>query len=574
MFGFGKTDKDVLADPKAVGRWLAAFPANDPLAAHAEILAELTRIADPATKRTPANLAAVFRLDSETAALRRSLTNQYCEHANRSPKIEQQLWSALFDQSQAFLLAYLAFARDVANHPQSSRWQALQAELTCRQIMHLALEAKVRLFRFEPWIPTKWSESFGLFTLACSRQFDRKPIEMSAKGDVTTIEHEFVLLLVLQLMYTGNMTPRQLDWVSSELPQWCAPLHLAVEQESPTSFYVDLARREGLRRRTPAPLEGRVLFLDTRTLHATLTQNAIVMDQKIREQPLSERNQARSDQLTLVTRLAAQVDPEFRPTPRRGERLPAAGYVEAIVGFAKIAGYLREEEREPTPQPHTGTSFGGTLELATFGRMRNMPGRREDLVRQRFAAFAAPGGPWEIKDTSQTGYRLIAPMSVATTITLGTLVAMRMQGQPLWTLGIIRRMRRLTTDRAEIGLQVVANALVGVDLIEQRKNQDADYSVDGEATTVNGRGFGGLFLAFRKRDHDIATVQSLVVPAVEYQPAKRLKLLTNKGVHTIRFGRLIEEQPEWVWATIEPLGDASGMPTITPSLMPPAPAGL
>ena len=76
-----------------------------------------------------------------------------------------------------------------------------------------------------------------------------------------------------------------------------------------------------------------------------------------------------------------------------------------------------------------------------------------------------------MKDVSQTGFRLLAPMSVANAVTLGTLAAIRPHGQRVWALGIVRRMRRLTTDRAEIGLQVIANALVGVDLVEQRKAQ-------------------------------------------------------------------------------------------------------
>jgi len=101
-------------------------------------------------------------------------------------------------------------------------------------------------------------------------------------------------------------------------------------------------------------------------------------------------------------------------------------------------------------------------------------------------------------------------------------------------------------------LQVIANSLVGVDLIEQRKSLDTDYSVDGEPTTTNGRTFHGLFLSLKKRDADTG-VQSLIVPAAEYQPTKRLKLMTSKAIDPIRFGRLLEQQPEWVWATVEPL---------------------
>jgi hypothetical protein len=340
--------------------------------------------------------------------------------------------------------------------------------------------------------------------------------------------------------------------VTSELDEWCQPLRLTLEPSSVTSFYVDLGSRAGLKRRTPSPLEGRVLFLDTRPLHALLMQNVVVLEQKIKSQPLSEKTARRSDQLALMTKLASQVDPDFKPFARRGERTSAVGTVDAIVGFVKIAGYLREEERSPRTDADTGKSFGGTMELAVFGRSRNEKDRRVELAHRRLATFAAPGGPWDVKDVSQTGFRLLAPMSVANAVTLGTLAAIRPQGHGIWALGIVRRMKRLTAERAEIGLQVIANTLVGVDLIEQRKSLDADYSVDGEATTINGRSFYGLFLSLRKRESDPA-VQSLIVPAVEYQPAKRFKLQTYRSTNAIRFGHLLEQQPDWVWTAMEPL---------------------
>ncbi|HEY1329728.1 MAG TPA: hypothetical protein VGI14_22540 [Casimicrobiaceae bacterium] len=552
MFSFGKSTRDPLADAKTVGRWLDNFPAGDPLAVHGEVLAELGRIAERTARRTPQRLEAVFELDALTMPLRDQLTTQYIEHASRSSKIEHQLWSALFDLTQAFLLAYQAFAREVPVHAQSAKWQQLLPELVCRQIVHLGLDAKTRLYRFEQWIPAKWAELHGLFSLACSKQLERAPLALVEGSTTTTIEHEFLVVLLLQLMNAGNLTPRHLQWIGGELSQWCAPLRLTIEPSSVTSFYVDFASREGLRRRPAGPLEGRVLFLDTRPLHATLMQNAVMLDQKMKSEPLSNKTPRRTEQLNLLHKLAAQVDPEFRPFARRGERTAAAGTVDAIVGFSKITGYLKEEERNPIPQITPGDSFGGTLELAVFGRARNELDRRLELARRRLAAFAAPGGPWEVKDVSQTGFRLVAPMSVANAVTLNTLAAIRPHGQAVWTLGIVRRMKRLTADRAEIGLQIIANTLLGVDLMEQRKNVDEDYSVDGEAITINGRAFGALLLALRKREGD-TPVQSLIVPGVEYQASKRFRLVTSKSSSPIRFGRLIEQQPDWVWTAVEPL---------------------
>jgi len=189
------------------------------------------------------------------------------------------------------------------------------------------------------------------------------------------------------------------------------------------------------------------------------------------------------------------------------------------------------------------------MEIATFGRMRNENARAMDVARKRLATYAAQGGAWEVRDVSQTGYRLVAPMSVINAVTLGTLAAMRTEGQPLWTLGIVRRMKRLTADRAEIGLQVIANNLVGVELSSPKRGE-ADYSVDGAAPTVSGRRFHGLFLSLRKRNDD-APIQTLIVPAGEYQPGKRLQMSIATLTQPIAFGRLLEQQPDWIWATIE-----------------------
>ncbi len=556
MFGLSKENKEPLGDAKSAERWFGSLPGNDPLALEREVLDELGKLCEQNARRTPQGLEAVFRVDIDTKGLRDTLVAQYLEHASRSSKIENQLWQAIFDLSQGFITCYSEFAREVARHAQSKKWQALLPELIARHIIHLGLDAKIRLFRYEQWIPAKWAELHALFMEACSRQIERHALVADAKGDTTTIEHEFLVALILQLVNSGNMTPRHVDWVASHLDEWCQPLRLTLEPSSVTSFYVDLGSRAGLRRRSPAPLEGRVLFLDTRPLHALLMQNVAVLEQKIRGQPLSDKTGRRSEQLALVSKLASQVDPEFKPFARRGERTSAAGAVTAIVGFGKISGYLREEERHPAPVLEQGTSFGGTMELAVFGRARNEVHRKVEQAQRRLDAYAAPGGPWEVKDVSQTGFRLLAPMSVANAVTLGTLAAIRPHGERVWVLGIVRRMRRLTADRAEIGLQVIASSLSSVDLIEQRKAQEDDYSVDGEATTINGRIFQGLFLSLRKRETD-AAVTSLIMPAVEYQPARRFKLQTPRAMNAIKLGRLLEQQPEWVWTAVEPLERAA-----------------
>ena len=105
-------------------------------------------------------------------------------------------------------------------------------------------------------------------------------------------------------------------------------------------------------------------------------------------------------------------------------------------------------------------------------------------------------------------------------------------GENSWALGIVRRMRRLSADNAEIGLQLIANTLTAANLIEQRKARDADYSVDGEHDPLAGRRFGCLFLSYSRRAGEPA-VQSLIIPPVEYQSSRRYTL---QAPHSLRSG--------------------------------------
>ena len=475
-------------------------------------------------------LRAVFHVDAQTGAQRRALIAQYVEHASRSSRIENQLWTALFGLTQGFLATYQSFAREIADRPQSARWQELLPELICRQVVHLALDARVRLFRYEQWIPAKWAELHALMTLACSRQIERQHRHARRSRARRRIEHEYLRALVLQLMNAGSLTARQVEFIWGELDDWCAPLRLTLEPSAANAFFVDLAGREGLRRRTPGPLESRVLFLDTRPLHAVMMQHVVTLEQKIKGEPLSNRTPRRSEQLTLFTKLAAQVDPEFKPFARRGERVDDERATSTRSSASRRSPATSRKRRASrfTLADSTGESFDSTMDIAVFGRIRDEPTRRSEIARRRIGAHAAPGGPWEAKDVSQTG------------IQAGRADPGRQRGHARHA----RRdpsarpaaldARHHPADEAHVGRPRRNRACRSSPTrsppsssIEQRKRGADEYSIDGEGTTINGRRFGALLLSLRARDGE-PMVQSLIVPAVEYQPVKRYRLSTSR----------------------------------------------
>jgi len=549
MIRFGHTSKGPLADARAAAQWLGTLPVNDPLAVAQQVTALLGTVAERSAKRTPAALAAAFIVDMHTSGVVRKLTAQYALHASRSPKIEDQIWRALLDLAQAYEACYAAFAREIPEGVQHPKWQVLLPELIARQIVHLGREAKIRLYRCERWIPAKWAELHGTFARACGQGVERHPLLLDPATGATTIEHQYLVTLVLQLIDPGDLKPRQIDWVAGHLEDWCRSLRLTLQARSPSTFYVNLGGTAGLRRRTPGALEGHVLFVDTQPLHAQLVQNRVTLEQALKGSPASARTHEQRQQLELFIKLANRLDPEFRPLARRGERRPASGPIDAIVGFASIAGFLNVDER-PSSAPRTpDRSFGSTMEVAVFGRSRDVPDRRDDLLRQRIAAFAPAGGPWELKDVSASGYRLHAPMTVATEVTLSMLVAVHRDGRDGWELGIVRRMRRLSALHAEIGLQLIANAVSRAELVLLPPEREPAEGGE-ERTAAPGRRFQGLLLSYEK-DPGEPPVHSLLVPPIEYRPTRRYSLTTPTATRAVRFGRLLEQQPDWIWTVME-----------------------
>ena len=551
MLRFRSTSSGPLGDTRSAERWLATLPANDPLVAQRSIVAELRAVAERATLRKPSTLEGVFRVDAYANGLARTLTKQYVQHVGRSAKIGDQLWQALFELAQGFHECYGAFARDVGDQSPRSKWRALLPGLVVRQIAYLRQDAKLRLYRCERWDATKWSGLFGTFVRACGHRFEREPLRLNPKGGPTTIEREFLKTLLLHLANPGNLTPKEVQWIAEQLDAWCQPLRLTVTPTSATTFYVDLAGSVGLRRRSLAPLEGRVLFVDLRPLHALLVQNRTELEQAVRNEPRSESNSRHRQQFGLFNKLASRIDPEYRPLARRGERKLVSGPVDAIVGFPSICTHRHGDGTAAIAPTDTGRSFSNAMELAVFGRMREpVSGLRAGSGRP--PTFTAPGGTWEMKDISTSGFRLNAPMGTATELTLNTLVAIRRRDQEAWSLGIIRRMRRLSAREAEIGLQLIANSLANADLCEQRKVRDSDYSVNGTIPTATGREFQGLFLSINRREGE-PPVQSLMVPAVEYHASRQYTLRTGGSSRTIRYGRVLERHADWVWTVVDPV---------------------
>src|SRR4029453_15764589 len=123
----------------------------------------------------------------------------------------------------------------------NAKWRGMIPELICRHIVHLGRDAKVRLYRYETWIPGKWTDLNPPLAPATSMQIERQAVVLTIDRPATTIEHQYLMTLVLQLMDSGNMTAPQIEQLWEELDGWWASLRVSLSARAPNAFYLDLA---------------------------------------------------------------------------------------------------------------------------------------------------------------------------------------------------------------------------------------------------------------------------------------------------------------------------------------------
>jgi hypothetical protein len=191
-----------------------------------------------------------------------------------------------------------------------------------------------------------------------------------------------------------------------------------------------------LKRRSVGALEGRVLFVDVRPLHALRQQNRTELEQSLKSEPRNEKAAPQREQLDLLVTLCSRLDPEFKPLARRGDRIPRAA-ASTRSSDSTISRAFSPTRRRCEPRNSTAAALrehDGPRDVRALAR-RARPSRRRSSPAPR--RIRAPGGPWEMKDMSVSGFRLLAPTSRRSEVTLSMLVAVHRAARDSWALGIV-----------------------------------------------------------------------------------------------------------------------------------------
>jgi cyclic-di-GMP-binding protein len=556
MFAFLSSAPRDMADPivsvKSAGAWLRQLPSLDAVARQQLVMRAFDGMRQ---SRRPVDLAraqALQYIDAALGADRRQLFRQYVESLESAPRVSERIWQASLDLAQAFIAAYQRTLEEALAPAAYGRWKPHVPILFARLIHYYGSDAKLRVCRHEHWIPAKWLELHRAYMRATELGVDRVPTSLGASGGngtQWTVEQEYVYALLLHQLNSGNLSPANLDWAASQVRGFSRKLELVALPKTMEGFFVDVAGRTGLMRRTGQDSGSMLRYLDTTLLANQLDMalTALRHSEETDQGPVGPINQQRA---MILEKARAAIAPNLNTDMRRDPRTPCVVAARVRVGLARIQHELNKPQKDA---PVGDTTTGEEIEVyAVTGpaRMRPQLVEESDTLSSSLATFADT--VWQVKDRSLAGLRICASGGVGQALMLGALVAVRQSDAAHWVLGVVRRLNKLSIEDVEAGVSLIAERVVAVTLYAKREvKQELGIVVNGLDASMMGPRFEGLYLPPPSRPDKPLVVKTLIVPTHEYAEGRKLILITGRSIYTVALRQLVEQRGDWSWTAIQ-----------------------
>ena len=554
MFGFlsshGKDAADPLVSPRSTAVWLKQLPPLDVIGRQQHVMHAFDAMRQSRRPIDPSRVQAIEFLDSALGADRRQLIKQYVENHDTSPKLAERIWQATYDLTQGFLVCYQNGLEEALTQSSNLRWKPLIPLLFARLLHYYGTDAKVRVFRFERWIPAKWMDLHRTYLRATELSVDRVPAILSSAGPnatAWTAEQEYLNVLLIHQLNTGNLSPSQLDWACSQLRAWSRKLSLDAVPRSPEGFFVDLAGRSGLTRRTGTDAGSVLRYLDTTPLAESLERAVLALrsSEATDSGPAAPINQQRVSVLEKVRpAVAPNVNNDLRKDPRVACRVSA----KVRIGLHRISRELASKDGGDVGSDGSSEQIEVFAVSSSRGRRRT-PDEHDSLAAS-LSSFSDP--MWQVKDRSVAGLRIAASGGIGQALALGALVGVKQSDLSDWVLGVVRRLNKVSTEDVEAGVSIIAERVVPVVLHARHEGrEDPGIVVNGIGVSTVGARFDGLCLPPPSRPDKPLAVKTLIVPTSEYSDGRQIVLHTGRSVYTVALRQLVEQRSEWSWAAIQ-----------------------
>jgi len=406
-----------LADPREAKRVLAEMAGRDPQGAIEDAIAWVESVGGDDGFKPAQRLDLLLRLDEACAPQARRLARDYPARSAASRAQEVRLWDLGHGYWVQLFTAYLFCLSAYRLGEKDADVIKPQLQLLYgRLVSAMGANLKWDQFHYGLMDPDFWGTVGGIYLAAVEAKLAQKPLMLYPSQAETTIEAEYIKVLVFQSSSMDKLTPLQIEIAERLIVHFLSFFGLSREVRPENVYWVDAAKPLPPTRMAKAPEI-------TPTLRFFNGMRAV----------------------EAVSRIIEQLQKEGRVPP--GINLGAQYDMDAVISV------LRHFEMcwalKPPARSTTRRRSSSQLNV-----MNGMDAIHRGLSGRASGADALE--TWLVEDISMGGFGAQSTISRNDWIRIGALVAVQPDGGDNWLLGVIRRYVRKEPTRGSVGIEIIS----------------------------------------------------------------------------------------------------------------------
>ncbi|AXT45645.1 MULTISPECIES: hypothetical protein [Chromobacterium] len=547
-----KGRSDPLASAEAAREFVAALKKEHGAAAHERVVALLSPLELDWHNISVDRVEALLALNQETESLHENLCAQYLLNTRMPKALEAQLRSQILAYGKCFIDSYQHVLTVDADSVEGAKVLTLLPIVLSRMMFYLGEHARWHWIRsFNPE-EAFWLGVNQLYWFAEHHGCDSVPVFLFGDGQpATTVQDQFLILHMLAVLTGGNLSARQLHFAYQLLQVLSNRMSLTRACAEYSSFVVSLKGPHPATRATGGLVDEAARYWGTTDLVEILHGWSIVLDAG-RVPPEIKRMMEPGIDANTLRALMREWSPQ-QMRFERAERVPVSGQsIEVAYRLPVLHRLIRGvDEAKQTGALEDG-NFDDAANIRIYGfvttRKRDkgvpMPGLAsggEGVSQPAKEEFSR----WEVDNVSQTGLGVTLGAMGNEWVGLGALIGFREKSVDGWSLGVVRRVKRNSTDQIYLGVETLSRRPVAASL------RPTDVRLIDPTLPPEQVWLAGHIALFVPCQRSGKVVNALLLPLSLYVLGKEF-YMTAKGKHfQLSLGKVMDKGSDWCLSEVE-----------------------
>lgn len=546
MLRKNSAESDPLDSEKTVTRWINDLPAGNVLNAHEQVLYKLAEFNAQGAPFNKERLAVVMRLDEYARALQTSLSQQYLRNPRMSRIMESRLWNAVYKFYWEVARAYHSFIMSYVADPAASPLRESIPQLTSRTLYNLGGVFKWHYLRYEKPADKLWLRLHNLYRVAEFEGFSKialAPYASSSKSSCCADQYHRILLL--GQLDTSVLYPKQIEMADRWLSEWS---HL-IEQESKFNpdthaLYVALSDDVGARRIRNTEFTESCRFIDVTKIHQKIQQSrTALLDGKSPAQLGLGEDCRLPDCFEILDYAERQWGPLENREQRKSQRTTVKKIIDVVHGFNEICTVVKQGHNgaDVLHETDAGFKYDEMIDMKLYGFVTESTRTRNRHATPVATEKTPPHERWVMENMSDQGLGASVPTKSNDWGRLGSMVALKVERDAGWKIGVMRRLSHTDDGLLQIGIEVLSLKPQMMLLRPLSSRALPGYTVDGVETTDTTLPVPIIFISQSGNSQG-----ELLLEAAQYASGRSFELNAGTQKKTIRLQEVIENGDGWI----------------------------